>query len=176
MHVLRKSKVLSFLGFLRDYMTNRVLLDMSKQFCPKCGMIQSSHCSESDFDSGTGKPTLTRVSCSTNQKGEFKIHLKKNMQWNHRGDRFSIPKPVPGAANGKVGQAKGGGKGGWGQELILAEDQKEYLRATNGRKGKSEIDLMDEDYLPGILTGERGRTGGKPKVGAGKNVNSKRRY
>jgi len=123
----------------------------------------------------TGKPTLTRVSCSTNQKGEFKIHLKKNMQWNHRGDRFSIPKPVPGAANGKVGQGKGGGKGGWGQELILAEDQKEYLRATDGRKGKKETSLMDEDYLPGILTGERGRAGGRPKIGAGRNINSKRR-
>lgn len=97
------------------------------------------------------------------------------MQWNHRGDRYSIPKPVPGAANGKVGQGKGGGKGGWGQELILAEDQKEYLRATNGRKGKKELDLMDDDYLPGILTGERARNGGRPKVGAGRNVNSKKR-
>ena len=132
--------------------------DMSKQFCSRCGM-----------------PTLTRVSCSTNSKGEFKIHLKKNMQWNHRGDRYSIPKPVSGAANGKVGQGKGGGKGGWGQELILAEDQKEYLRATNGRSRKKETNLMDEDYLPSILTGDRGRAGGRPKIGAGRNVNSKKR-
>lgn len=132
--------------------------DMSKQFCSRCG-----------------KPTLTRVSCSTNSKGEFKIHLKKNMQWNHRGDRFSIPKPVSGAANGKVGQGKGGGKGGWGQELILAEDQKEYLRAKNGRSKGKETDLMDEDYLPSILTGDRGKAGGRPKIGAGRNVNSKKR-
>ena len=132
--------------------------DMSKQFCSRCG-----------------KPTLTRVSCSTNSKGEFKIHLKKNMQWNHRGDRFSIPKPVPGAANGKVGQSRGGGKGGWGQELILAEDQKEYVRAINGRSKKKETDLMDEDYLPSILTGDRGKAGGRPKIGAGRNVNSKKR-
>ena len=122
-----------------------------------------------------GKPTLTRVSCSTNQKGEFKIHLKKNMQWNHRGDRYSIPKPVSGAANGKVGQGKGGGKGGWGQELILAEDQKEYLRATTKRKGKKETDLMDDDYLPSILTGDRGKVGGRPRIGAGRNVNSRKR-
>ncbi|KAI4245917.1 MAG: hypothetical protein L6R42_010052 [Xanthoria sp. 1 TBL-2021] len=132
--------------------------EMSKQFCPRCG-----------------KPTLTRVSCSTNSKGEFKLHLKKNMQWNHRGDRYSIPKPVPGSANGKVSQGKGGGKGGWGQSLILAEDQKEYLRATSGNGRKKETDLMDVDYLPSILTGERGRAGGKPKVGAGRNVNSKKR-
>ena len=132
--------------------------DMSKQFCPRCG-----------------KPTLTRVSCSTNAKGEFRIHLKKNMQWNHRGDRFSIPKPVSGAANGKAGQGKGGGKGGWGQELILAEDQKEYVRAMSGQSRRKEKNLMDEDYLPSILTGDRGRAGGRPKVGAGRNVNSKKR-
>ena len=132
--------------------------DTSKQFCPRCG-----------------KPTLTRVSCSTNQKGEFRIHLKKNMQWNHRGDRYSIPKPVPGSANGKLGQGRGGGKGGWGQELILTEDQKEYQRAVNGRNQRRAKDLMDEDYLPGILTGDRGRAGGRPKVGAGKNVNAKKR-
>ena len=132
--------------------------DTTKQFCPRCG-----------------KPTLTRVSCSTNQKGDFRIHLRKNMQWNHRGDRYSIPKPVPGSANGKVGHGKGGGKGGWGTELILAEDQKEYQRAIKGRGGGGAKDLMDEDYLPGILTGDRGRAGGRPKVGAGRNVNAKKR-
>ena len=132
--------------------------DMSKAFCPRCG-----------------KPTLTRVSCSTNQKGEFRIHLKKNMQWNHRGDRYSIPKPVGGSANGKAGQGKGGGKGGWGKELILAEDQKEYQRAVSGNKNVKTKDLMDEDYLPSILTGDRGRAGGRPKIGAGRNVNAKRR-
>ena len=132
--------------------------DMSKQFCSRCG-----------------KPTLTRVSCTVNQNGEFRLHLKKNMQWNHRGDRFSIPKPAPGAANGKVGQGKGGGKGGWGQALILAEDQKEYMRAVNGKSRRKEKSLMDEDYLPGILTGDRGWNGGRPKIGGGRNVNSKKR-
>ena len=128
-----------------------------------------------NHNQSAGKPTLTRVSCSTNQKGEFKIHLKKKTQWNHRGDRYSIPKPVSGSASGKVGHGKGGGRGGWGQELILAEDQKEYQRAVNGRGKKKETDLMDEDYLPGILTGERRRTGGRPKIGAGRNVNSTKR-
>ncbi|KAL8709540.1 MAG: hypothetical protein Q9220_005782 [cf. Caloplaca sp. 1 TL-2023] len=132
--------------------------DMSKQFCPRCG-----------------KPTLTRVTCSTNARGEFKLHLKRNMQWHHRGDRFSIPKPVSGTANGKAGQGKGGGKNGWGQSLIFAEDQKEYLRAVNGQGRKKETDLMDQDYLPDILTGERGRPGGRPKIGAGRNVNARKR-
>ena len=132
--------------------------DMTKQFCPSCG-----------------KPTLARVSCSTNAKGEFQIHLKKNMQWNHRGDRYSIPKPVSGNAKGKVAQGKGGGKGGWGQDLILAEDQKEYVRAMSGQNRRKEKNLMDEDYLPSILTGDRGRAGGRPKVGAGRTVNSRKR-
>ena len=128
--------------------------DMTKQFCPRCG-----------------KPTLTRVSCSTNQKGEFQMHLKKNMQWNSRGDRYSIPKPTSGSAN----QLKGRGKGGWGQELILAEDQKEYMRAVRGQGRRKERDLMDEDYLPSILTGAKAKMGGMPKIGAGRNVNSRKR-
>ncbi|MCJ1335831.1 Nin1 binding protein [Bachmanniomyces sp. S44760] len=132
--------------------------DMTKQFCPRCG-----------------KPTLNRVSCSTSSNGEFRLHLKKNMQWNTRGDRFSIPKPVHGTANGKTAMAKGGGRGGWGQELILAEDQKEYLQAMSGQKKKKERNLMDEDYLPNILTGDRGKVGGRPKIGAGRNVNSMKR-
>lgn len=132
--------------------------DMTKQFCSRCG-----------------KPTLTRVSCSTSQNGKYTIHLKKNMQWNHRGDRFSIPKPVPGSAHGKMGVSKGGGKGGWGQELILAEDQKEYVRALRGQSRTKKLDPMDQDYLPGILTGQRGREGDRITIGGGRNVNAKKR-
>jgi RNA-binding protein NOB1 len=140
---------------LRCHACFQVTKDLSKQFCPRCG-----------------QPSLTRVSCSTNSNGEFKLHLKKNFQWNHRGDRYSIPKPVHGSSNGRV---KGGGKGGWGNELILAEDQKEYQRAAKDEKKIKERSLMDEDYLPSILTGDRGRPGGRTKVGAGKNINSKKR-
>ena len=128
---------------------------MDKQFCPRCG-----------------KPTLTRVACSTNANGEFKLHLKKNMQWNTRGDKYSIPKAVAGSANGRV---SGGGKGGWGNNLILAEDQKEFQRAMQTEKRTKHRDLMDEDYMPGILTGDRGKSGGRIQVGAGRNVNSKKR-
>ena len=71
----------------------------------------------------------------------------------------------------------GGGKGGWGTQLVLAEDQKEYVRAVTeeNRRARKERDLMDEDYLPGILTGERSRQGGRVRVGAGRNVNSRKR-
>ncbi|EHK96128.1 NOB1 zinc finger-like protein [Glarea lozoyensis ATCC 20868] len=131
--------------------------DMTKQFCARCG-----------------KDTLLRTSCSTDKNGNFQVHLKKNMQWNTRGNVYSIPKPVAGTSNGKL--VSGGGKGGWGQSLILAEDQKEYVQAlTNGRRQK-ERDLMDEDYLPSILSGDRKGPGGRPRVGAGKGVNSKRRH
>jgi RNA-binding protein NOB1 len=131
--------------------------EMSKQFCPRCG-----------------QPTLNRVSCTTNAKGEFKIHLAKNHQWNNRGNKFSVPKPVHGTASGKG--IKGGGKAGWGTELVLAEDQKEYQRGIGEQRRAKTRDLMDEDYLPGILTGDRGRAGGRLKVGAGKNINSKKRF
>ena len=149
---------------LRCHACFSVTKDLSKQFCPKCG-----------------QPSLTRVTCSTNATtGEFKLHLKKNIQWSQRGNRYSVPKPVAGTSSGKLG--KGGrnkcGKGGWGSELILAEDQKEYVRAVAGqeRERRRERDLMDEDFLPSILTGE-GRRGGNGRivVGAGRNVNSKKR-
>ncbi|KAK3712168.1 20S-pre-rRNA D-site endonuclease nob1 [Vermiconidia calcicola] len=140
---------------LRCHACFQVTKDMSKQFCPRCG-----------------QPSLTRVSCSTNANGEFKLHMKKNMQWNTRGDRYSVPKAVHGSAHGRV---KGGGKGSWGNDLILAEDQKEYQRAARTEKKAKERNLMDEDYLPGILTGDRGRAGGRIKVGAGRNVNARKR-
>jgi RNA-binding protein NOB1 len=141
---------------LRCHACFNITKDMSKQFCSRCG-----------------KPTLLRTSCSTDKDGNFKVHLKKNMQWNTRGDIYSIPKPVPGSANGKI--VAGGGKGGWGPGLILAEDQKEYVQAMTKMRRKKDKDLMDEDYMPSILSGDRGSAGGRPRVGAGKNVNSKKR-
>ncbi|KAK5211193.1 20S-pre-rRNA D-site endonuclease nob1 [Exophiala xenobiotica] len=133
--------------------------DMSKQFCPRCG-----------------KATLTRVSCTTTDKGEVKLHLKANMQWNNRGNVFSIPKPTSGSANQKwKGPRQGGGQSGWGSDLILAEDQKEYIRAMSSMKRTKEKDLMDQDTLPSILTGDRGQNSGRTRIGAGRNINSRKR-
>jgi RNA-binding protein NOB1 len=131
--------------------------DLAKQFCPRCG----------------GGATLTRVSCSTNARGEFRLHLKPNMQWNNRGNRFNVPKPVAGAANPQ--RVKGGGKGGWGNGLILTEDQKEFSRQIVEGKRQKRLDVMDPDYLPSILSGDKGRVIGRPKVGAGRTVNSRKR-
>ncbi|KAI1206909.1 D-site 20S pre-rRNA nuclease [Annulohypoxylon truncatum] len=134
--------------------------DMGKQFCPRCG-----------------QSTLTRVSCSTDSGGNFTVHLKRNFQWNNRGNVYSVPKPVHGSASGKARSA-GGGKNGWGRELILAEDQKEFVKKSTDQRRARQRDLMDEDYLPGILTGDRSGGGGgngKVRVGAGRNVNSRKR-
>jgi RNA-binding protein NOB1 len=118
---------------------------------------------------------LTRVSCSTDAAGNFKLHLKRNFQYNNRGNVYSIPKPTHGTASGKGANVKGGGKNGWGRELILAEDQKEYTKKLEEARRTKQRDLMDGDYLPSILTGARGSGPGKIKVGAGRNINAKKR-
>ncbi|KAI0876411.1 Nin one binding Zn-ribbon like-domain-containing protein [Hypoxylon argillaceum] len=142
---------------LRCHGCFQVTRDMSKQFCPRCGQA-----------------TLTRVSCATDQSGNFTIYLKKNFQWNNRGNVYSVPKPVHGSANGKA-RGPGGGKNGWGRDLIFAEDQKEYERKSTEQRKAKQRDLMDEDYLPGILSGNRQATPGKIRVGAGRNVNSRKK-
>jgi RNA-binding protein NOB1 len=144
---------------LRCHACFLIVRDLSKQFCPRCGAHSS----------------LRRVNCSTSSRGVFRLHLAKNYTVNKRGDKFSIPKPIAGTANTKW-SGIGGGQGGWGRDLILSEDQKEFTKKVEEeRRGRGARDLMDEEYLPGILTGDRsGRAGGRVKVGAGRNVNSKR--
>ncbi|KAK4226685.1 Nin one binding Zn-ribbon like-domain-containing protein [Podospora fimiseda] len=136
----------------------KVCKDTSKQFCPSCGQA-----------------TLTRVSCSTDSSGNFTLHLKKNFQFNNRGNVYSIPKATHGSANGKNTHVKGGGKNGWGRELILAEDQKEYTKKVEEERRTKYRDLLDEDYLPGILTGARNSGNGRIKVGAGRTINAKKK-
>ena len=143
---------------LRCYGCFTTTKDMDKQFCPSCG-----------------QPTLLRTSCSTDEHGNFKIHLKKNFQWNTRGNVYSVPKPVHGSSHGRLVKGVGGGKKGWGRDLILAEDQKEYVKAKEEQGRARKKDLMDEDYLPGILSGDRGGQGDRIRVGPGRGVNSKRR-
>ncbi|PTB61724.1 D-site 20S pre-rRNA nuclease [Trichoderma citrinoviride] len=142
---------------LRCHGCFNITKDMDKKFCPKCG-----------------QNTLTRTSCSTDQHGNFKIHLKQNFQWNNRGNVFSVPKPVHGSANGRLPKHVGG-KNGWGRDLILAEDQKEHVKALDEQRRQRKKDLMDEDYLPSLLTGHRSGGGGRVKVGAGRAVNSRRK-
>jgi RNA-binding protein NOB1 len=151
---------------LRCHACFAVTRDTARQFCARCG-----------------KPALTRVACSTHaDSGAVQLHLAapQRLRWSTRGDRYSIPKPVAGSASGKhskKGKGGGGGKDGWGQALLLAEDQKEYQRALRqAERERAASDAVDEDYLPGILTGRRSGGGAaRPRIGAGKNVNSTRR-
>lgn len=133
---------------------------MDRQFCPSCG-----------------QPTLIRASCTVDDRtGALTVHLKKNFQWNNRGNVYSVPKPVHGSSNGRLPKNRGG-KNGWGRDLILSEDQKEYVNAGNEQRRARKKDPMDADFLPGILSGDRGSgaAGGKIRVGAGRNINGRKK-
>lgn len=136
----RIKKIKTFV--LRCHACFFITRDMSKQFCPRCGSAD----------------TLLRTTSITKSDGTFQVFLKKNFQYRVRGQVYSIPKPVHGASNGK-GQ----------QNLILRADQKEYEREVTKMNRRKERDMMDPDYLPGILTGER-RThpGGRVTIGYGR--------
>lgn len=148
---------------LRCHGCFKITRDMSRRFCPTCG-----------------QQTLIRAACTVDDRsGQLTVHLKRNFQWNNRGNVYSVPKPVHGTANGRIPNKgkSGGGKNGWGQGLILAEDQKEHVQASTEQRRARKKDIMDEDYLPGILTGDRGAgAGGRIRVGAGRNVNARKRH
>ncbi|KAM0744603.1 hypothetical protein ACQRIT_001092 [Beauveria bassiana] len=141
---------------LRCHGCFKVTKDMERQFCPSCG-----------------QPTLIRTSCSTDEQGNFRLHMKKGFQWNNRGNVYSVPKPVHGSPHGRLAK-HAGGQNNWGAGLLLAEDQKEYVKAADAQKRQKKKDLMDDEFLPGILTGDRSG-GGKIRVGAGRAINSRRR-
>jgi RNA-binding protein NOB1 len=136
----RIKKIKTFV--LRCHACFFITRDMSKQFCPRCGSAD----------------TLIRTTSITKADGTFQVFLKKNFQYRVRGQVYSLPKPVHGTSNGK------GPK-----NLILRADQKEYEREVTKMNRRKERDMMDPDYLPGILTGER-RThpGGRVTIGYGK--------
>ncbi|EPY52179.1 ribosome biogenesis protein Nob1 [Schizosaccharomyces cryophilus OY26] len=110
---------------LRCHGCYAIVNDMSKKFCTSCG-----------------GDTLIKTTCSINSKGEFQVHLKKNFEWKTRGTKYAIPKPVHGTPSGK-------GK----KNPILREDQPEYQKAVRYMQRKKEVDLMDQDFLPSLLTG-----------------------
>lgn len=122
---------------------------MDSKFCPSCGGA-----------------TLLRTSISTDSKGRTAVHLKRNMQWNNRGTIYSIPKQRAGTANMK-------GR----DNLILRADQREVEKLEKRDKYKKEVDLLDPDYIPSIVSGRRDDNGGRLKIGHGKrNPNSNRKH
>ncbi|KAK9248055.1 Nin one binding Zn-ribbon like-domain-containing protein [Lipomyces tetrasporus] len=137
--------------------------DKPKQFCPRCGGA-----------------TLLRCTVTTSAAtGQLQIHLKKNFQWSHRGNRYSLPNPQ------SKKNRKNGGEGM--EEILLREDQKEYLKAVKNdawRKRHNEksleawiggggTDALGSPFSSGSYKREYTKTG--VRVGKGRYVNERRR-
>ncbi|KAK3831852.1 MAG: Nin one binding Zn-ribbon like-domain-containing protein [Linnemannia gamsii] len=133
---LRISKVKNWV--LRCHACTKVTHDMDKKFCPSCG-----------------NSTLMRTSTSTDQNGNVKYFLKKNMVYNLRGTKYSIPAP------------KGGRKN---NDLILREDQREFELSMKFQRRQKKIDAFDPDYVPRLLEGQIDVRNpfGAPVIGYGK--------
>ncbi|KAF9291069.1 Nin1 binding protein [Linnemannia elongata] len=133
---LRISKVKNWV--LRCHACTKVTQDMEKKFCPSCG-----------------NATLMRTSTSTDQNGNVKYYLKKNMVYNLRGTKYSIPTP------------KGGRKN---NDLILREDQREFELSMKFQRRQKKIDAFDPDYVPRLLEGQIDVRNpfGAPVIGYGK--------
>ncbi|KAG6903419.1 hypothetical protein C0995_005442 [Termitomyces sp. Mi166 len=121
---------------LRCHACFKICKDNSKKFCPSCG-----------------NPSLLRASVTVSAPGApsdapvMQVHLKPNFQYKIRGTKYSIPAPKAGSA-----------KTGTGDNLILREDQPEYLRAKKRVDGKRERE--EAKMLKGILgRGPEGVTG-----------------
>ena len=103
---------------LRCHACGKVTRKLGEKFCPACGGM-----------------TLLRVSCHVDNKGNFRIFLKKNKKWNTKKDNRLIPDPVQGTSNQK-------GK----QNPILRADQPEYLKALTMQARQRQRDLLDPDF------------------------------
>ncbi|BFZ64953.1 20S-pre-rRNA D-site endonuclease nob1 [Saitoella coloradoensis] len=133
---------------MRCHACFKITRKMNEKFCPGCGGA-----------------TLMRTSCATDSNGNFRVFLKKNMQWHTKGNVYSLPKPTAGRANQK---------GVFNP--ILRADQKEYERAQKRHSKKKEVDLLDPDWMPGLLSGQRGGPGQQGiKIGLGRNINERQK-
>ncbi|KAK9241067.1 Nin one binding Zn-ribbon like-domain-containing protein [Lipomyces kononenkoae] len=137
--------------------------DKPKLFCPRCGGA-----------------TLLRCTVTTSAAtGQLQIHLKKNFQWSHRGNKYSLPNPQ---------SRKNRMNGGEGtEEILLREDQKEYLKAVkNDAWRRRHNEKMLEEWIGGVGNDAMGspfasgsykrdyfKTG--VKVGKSRYVNERRR-
>lgn len=88
---------------------------------------------EKKFCPKCGNATLQRVTCSTNSKGQISYHLKKNFQYRLRGSVYDIPPP------------KGGRKS---NNIVLREDQREYVKSQQFKSKKTYVDMFDPDFIP----------------------------
>lgn len=138
-----------------------------KHFCPACG----------------GEGTLLRCAVSIDATtGQITPHLKKNFQWTHRGNRYSLASPLS-----KNFQKKYGKKGyihSKPQEVpILREDQKEYEQTVSQEEWtRRHNEKILDNYIGGGTADNfvspfaiQGLKHHSVRVGRGRYVNSPRR-
>ncbi|KAK9452478.1 Nin one binding Zn-ribbon like-domain-containing protein [Dipodascopsis uninucleata] len=145
------------------HLTSPSVTATPKHFCPKCGGA-----------------TLLRCTVTTSaDTGKLQIHLKKNFQWTHRGNRYSLPTPQS-RQNRKTG-------GETNEDALLRGDQKEYLRAVKNDQwhkrhseklmqewiGNGGIDAMGSPFLNGSYKRDPTKSG--VRVGKGRYVNERQR-
>lgn len=133
------------------------------QFCPRCGGA-----------------TLMKTTVSVASNGKITVHLKKNIQWWHRGDRYSLPSP-----QSRKARQKGQDRQHTSDEVLLRADQKEYAKAVKDDQWKRKNhEKMLEDWVGGgsadgvmspfAISGYKRDSGYKHgvKIGRGRYVNS----
>ena len=137
----------------------RLCKDPTRKFCPSCGN-----------GSSLIRTSITYVTPTPANPQGYILHLKQNFQYRLRGTQFSIPPPKPGSSNAL--------KNSNNADLILREDQKEWLRGVRSHeftkvkqekaaakamrdgKGSTAVfggnaDWNDPDWLPGLITGTK---------------------
>ncbi|KAI8073242.1 Nin one binding Zn-ribbon like-domain-containing protein [Gongronella butleri] len=99
--------------------------------CHGCFSVTSDM--ERKFCPKCGGATLTRVSCSTNSNGTVRYHLKHGHSYNLRGTVFSMPNPKGGRVHNNI---------------VLREDQREYVKAKETQSKKKLVDISIQTLFP----------------------------
>ncbi|ORX42788.1 hypothetical protein DM01DRAFT_1329975 [Hesseltinella vesiculosa] len=99
--------------------------------CHGCFSVTSDM--ERKFCPKCGGATLNRVSCSTSSSGQVRYHLKHDYTYNLRGTIFSMPNPKGGRVHNNI---------------VLREDQREYVKAKETQSKKKLVDMFDPDFIP----------------------------
>ena len=142
------------------YTTDGVRIKTIKNFLLRCHACYTTTLNmDARFCPKCGGPTLMRCSYLLDESGRIHVFLRGDYQFNLRGTKYSIPTPTGGRQ---------------GAELILREDQKEYVkqrehyqRIQNKLQKAEAVDF--EEALDDRIAAVFGAAG---SAGAGKN----RRY
>ncbi|KAI9499178.1 Nin one binding Zn-ribbon like-domain-containing protein [Zychaea mexicana] len=164
---LKKQNTMAVACMTGDFAMQNVLLQMNMNLvstgghritrvknwvlrCHACFTVTTNM--EKKFCPKCGNASLQRVSCSTNGQGHVTYHLKKNYQYNLRGTKYDIPRPQGGRQINNI---------------VLREDQREYVKSQQNRSKKGVLDMFDPDFIPlSNKTGGDGRFVGNNMYGS----------